>query len=476
MPLAESLWDISHFTCNILLRCISKIIFVSLWLIGYFSFMKTPLVVIVGRPNVGKSTLFNRLVGKMGAIVDDQSGVTRDRNYGEVEWAGKQFQLIDTGGYIPDSDEKFEAAIREQVEIAVSESDAILFVVDVRSGINPIDEEIAKLLRSSQKKFLLLVNKVDSENFEPSAAEFYKLGVELVYDISALSGRKIGDMLDDLTADFEIVNETEQQEDPHLRIAILGRPNVGKSSLANSLLGYDRSIVTDIPGTTRDSINSLLKYYGKEIVLVDTAGLRKKKKIEENVEFYSAVRTLKAIGDCDVAVILIDAQSSLENQDQKIIDEAVRRRKGVVIAANKWDLIEKDTNTAHQFELNLQDKIGSIDYIPLIFISALTKQRIYKLIELCLQVYEERKKKIPTSKLNEIILPEIEKMPPPSTRTGKEVKIKFVTQVGEHYPIFIFFSNYPKDIPVHYKRFLENLIRKHFGFSGVPMTLSFKNK
>jgi len=437
--------------------------------------MKKPLVVIVGRPNVGKSTLFNRLVGKREAIVDDRSGVTRDRNYSDADWAGKEYQIIDTGGYVPGSKDLFETAIREQVEIAILEADAILFVVDVRTGINPVDIKIAEMLRSSNKKFLMVVNKVDSENYEPSVAEFYKLGINKIYSISALAGRKVGDMLDDLTADFNTIDQ-DKPEDERLKIAVVGRPNVGKSSLTNSLLGYDRSIVTDIPGTTRDSLDSILKYYGKEIVLIDTAGLRKKKRIDESIEFFSMIRTLKTIGECDVAVVMIDAQTGIEKQDQKIIDEAVRWRKGLVIAANKWDLVSKDDTTAIEHEKEIKLKIGNIDYVPVIFISALTKQRIYKLVDLCLRINDERKKKIPTSKLNEILLSEIERTPPPSTGTGKEVKIKYVTQVGDHYPIFLFFSNYPKEIPEHYRRFLEKLIRKNFGFEGVPITLSFKNK
>ncbi len=437
--------------------------------------MKKPLVVIVGRPNVGKSTLFNRLVGKREAIVDDRSGVTRDRNYGDADWAGKEFQVIDTGGYVPDSKDLFETAIREQVEIAITEADAILFVVDVRTGINPVDIQIAEMLRSSNKNFILLVNKVDSENYEASAAEFYKLGIKKIYSISALAGRRVGDMLDELTADFAST-DNDGSNDARLKIAIVGRPNVGKSSLTNSLLGYDRSIVTDVPGTTRDSLDSILKYYGNEIVLIDTAGLRKKKRIDESIEFFSMIRTLKTIGECDVAVVMIDAQTGIEKQDQKIIDEAVRWRKGLVIAANKWDLVSKDDNTAIQYEKEIKLKIGNIDYAPVIFISALTKQRIYKLIDLCQRINEERKKKIPTSDLNDVLLSEIERVPPPSTGTGKEVKIKYITQVGDHYPIFLFFANYPKEIPEHYRRFLEKLIRKNFGFEGVPITLSFKNK
>ena len=438
--------------------------------------MKTPLVVIIGRPNVGKSTFFNRLIGKREAIVHDKSGVTRDRNYGEVEWVGKEFTLIDTGGYVPNSIELFETAIREQIEIAISEADAILFMVDVRTGINPVDIQISNMLRAADKNFLLLVNKVDSETFESAVAEFYSLGVDKIYDISALVGRKIGDLLDVLTADFPVIQNDVEDTDKRLKIAIVGRPNVGKSSLTNALLGYDRSIVTDIPGTTRDSLDSVLKYYKQEIVLIDTAGLRKKKKVEESIEFFSTIRSLKAIGECDVAIIMIDAQYGIEKQDQKIIDEAVRWRKGIILAVNKWDLIEKDTNTAKKFEDEIRYKTGSIDYIPIIFISAKTKQRIYKLIDLALSINKERKKNIPTSELNDILLTQIEKSPPPTTSTGKEVKIKYITQVGSKYPVFLFFLNYPKDIAEHYKRYLEKLIRKNFGFYGVPVTLSFKKK
>jgi len=437
--------------------------------------MKNPIVVIVGRPNVGKSTLFNRIVGKRDAIVDDFSGVTRDRNYGEADWAGKFFRLIDTGGYVPRSEDLFEKAIREQVEIAVEEADAILFVVDCRVGLTPMDLDIAKLLRESNKKFFLVVNKVDSENYEAAAAEFYSLGVDEVYDVSAIGGRKIGDLLDVVTADFDDATD-EDYLDNKLRIAIVGRPNVGKSSLTNALLGYDRSIVTNIPGTTRDSIDSSLKYYGKDVVLIDTAGLRKKKRVEESIEFFSTIRTLRSIAECEVAIVMIDSVLGVEKQDQKIIDEAIARRKGIILAVNKWDLVEKDTNTARDQELLIRDKIGSVDYLPIMFVSALTKQRIFKLMDLAFQIREERRKTISTAKLNDVILEEIKRTPPPATSTGKEVKIKYVTQAAGSYPVFLFFANYPKEIADHYKKFLERTIRKHFGFNGIPISLSFKEK
>lgn len=443
-------------------------------LFHYFADMKLPLVAIVGRPNVGKSTLFNRLIGKRDAIVDDKSGVTRDRNYGECDWNGKNFRVIDTGGYVPDSVDLFEAAIREQVELAVEESDIIIFLVDVKAGVNPVDKTIIKLLRQSGKKYFLVVNKVDSEKQVASASEFYSLGIDRVYDISALSGRSTGDLLDDITENFLL--DDQIPEDTRLKIAIVGRPNVGKSSLTNALLGAERSIVTNIPGTTRDSLDSVLKYYGEEIVLIDTAGLRKKKKVEESIEFFSNLRTFKAISECDVTVLMLDAKTNFEKQDQKIIDEVVRWRKGLIIAINKWDLIEKETNTARTFELEVKDKLGTVDFAPLIFVSALTKQRIYKLIDLCKKVQGERSKKITTSELNDTLLPEIERNPPPASPTGKEVKIKFITQVGDYYPIFLFFTNFPDQIPDNYRRFLERTIRRIYGFEGVPITVSFRQK
>ncbi len=437
--------------------------------------MKEPIVVIVGRPNVGKSTLFNRLTKSTTSIVDDVSGVTRDRVYGDVEWNGKHFRLIDTGGYVPDSEDTFESAIRDQVEIALDECDAILFVVDGRIGLTPFDKEIAGIIRRSSKPYYLLVNKSDTTALGVYKNDFYELGFEHIYDISALNGRNLGDFLDDLQNHLPFPDEKETP-DYRLRLSIIGRPNVGKSSLTNALLGYDRSIVTNIPGTTRDSIDSVLKYYGEEIILVDTAGLRKKTKIKENIEFFANVRTYRALWDSDVAILLVDAELGIENQDQKIIQEAVRRRKGLIIAINKWDLIEKETNTARQFEIAVKEKVGMADYIPIITISALTKQRIYKLIDLAKKINEERKKKIPTSQLNDALLPLIAATPPPATPTGKEVKIKYITQVGDHYPIFLFFANEHKFVPEHYRRFLERLIRENFGFEGVPITISFKEK
>jgi len=437
--------------------------------------MRIPLVAIVGRPNVGKSTLFNRLTRSKTSIVDDVSGVTRDRLYGEVEWNGKIFELIDTGGYVPDSDDLFERVIRNQVDMAMDEADLILFVVDSRDGITPVDVEISKRLRRFEKPVLVMVNKVDNAQMALSSVEFYNLGLENVFDISSLHGRNIGNVLDEIINLLPFIKD-EHLIDSRLKLAFVGKPNVGKSSLTNALLGYNRSIVTDIPGTTRDSINSILKYYGEEIVLIDTAGLRKKSKVKENIEFYSTVRTLRALAQSDVAIILIDALTGLEKQDLRIVEEAIRRRKGIILAVNKWDLIEKDSNTAYYYQQEMLKKLGGIDYLPIIFISALTKQRIYKLIELAKKIHLERKKKIETKKLNDVLLPELAKTPPPATPTGKEVKIKYITQVGENYPVFLLFANNSKFIPDSYRRFVEKLIRRNFGFMGVPFTLTFKDK
>ena len=382
---------------------------------------------------------------------------------------------MDTGGYVPNSSELFETAIREQVEIALEEADAIFFLVDGRDGLTPVDQIIANMLRSADKPILVVANKLDNPQQGLNAAEFYNLGIGNVFDISAIHGRNVGDLLDEL---FTVINydSSEEEEDTRLKIAVVGRPNSGKSSLTNALLGYERSIVTNIPGTTRDSINSVLKYHGEEIVLVDTAGLRKRTKVKENIEFYSNVRTLRALANSDVAIVMLDAQHGLEGQDQKIISEAIQRRKGIIIAVNKWDLVDKETNTAKEFELKARMKLGSASYINFIFISALTKQRIYKTVDMAKEIEEERKKKIPTKLLNDILLPEILKTPPPATSTGKEVKIKFITQVGSKYPIFLFFANQVKYVPDSYRRFLEKIVRKHFGFSGVAITISLKNK
>ena len=431
------------------------------------------LVAIVGRPNVGKSTLFNRIIGQRDAIVHDTPGVTRDRHYAEAEWAGKVFSLVDTGGYVPESEDVLEAAIREQAEVAIREADAVLFVVDGETGPMPTDLEIAAVLRKAGKKVILVVNKIDNEKRETSLAEFYKLGIGEPLAVSALIGRTVGDLLDAVTAGFD--GSKTQEPDPRLKIAIIGKPNVGKSSLVNALLQQDRNIVTDIPGTTRDTIDAVLKYHGEEIVLVDTAGLRKKSRIKESVEFYSTLRALKSIERCDVAVVLIDAMQGLEHQDLRIIESAIERTRPVVIAVNKWDLIEKDSTTARTLEKALKEKLRVYDYIPVIFLSALKGQRIYKLIELVKSVDAGQNRRITTSELNDLMGDDIRAFPPQS-RTGKEIKINYVTQVRSKPPVFAFFCNEPKLVDENYRRYLENKIRSHFTFSGVPIVLSFKRK
>ncbi len=435
--------------------------------------MSHHLVALVGRPNVGKSTLFNRIIGRRDAIVHDMPGVTRDRNYAETEWAGKRFSLVDTGGYVPKSEDIIEIAIREQAQIAIEEADVVVFLVDVNDGVLSTDHELADILRKSEKKVVLVVNKIDGEKKEGELADFYKLGLGEPFSVSALVGRKIGDLLDVVTSDF--VSEEQGDADPRLKIAIIGRPNVGKSSFVNALLKEDRHIVTDIPGTTRDPIDAVLKYYGEDIILVDTAGLRRRSKIKESIEFYSAIRALKSIDRCDVAVVLIDATIGLDHQDLRIVETAIERNRAVVIAVNKWDLIEKDDNTARAFEKALKEKLRIYDFIPLVFISAMTKQRVYKIIELAKQVEAEQNKRIATSVLNEVLLNDVRTFPPRS-RSGREIKIKYITQVRAKPPVFAFFCNEPKLIDDNYRRYLQNRIREHFTFTGVPIVLSFKQK
>lgn len=431
------------------------------------------LVAIVGRPNVGKSTLFNRFVGQRNAIVHDLPGVTRDRHYATTDWAGKDFTIVDTGGFVPESDDVIETAIREQAEVAIEEADLVLFVVDGVEGLVPVDLDIAEILRRAQKKVLLVVNKIDNDTREAALGEFYRLGLGDPLPASALLGRKIGDLLDLLTR--EAKETGEEKPDPRLKLAVIGKPNVGKSSLVNALLQENRHIVTDIPGTTRDPIDAILKYYGEEILLVDTAGLRRKSKIQESVEFFSTVRTLKSIDRCDVAIILLDAKIGLENQDLRIIQTVVERGRAGLIAVNKWDLIEKDTNTASIFEKALREKLRMFDFFPIMFVSALTKQRIYKVLEMAKSIDSEQRRKIPTNELNRALGEDIAGFPPRS-RSGKEIKIKYITQVKEKPPVFAFFCNNPILIEDTYRRFLENRIREHFGFAGSPIRLTFKQK
>ncbi len=431
------------------------------------------VVAIVGRPNVGKSTLYNRLIGEREAIIDNISGVTRDRLYGDSEWNGVSFTVIDTGGFVHGSDDVFEAAIRRQVKIAIEESTAIIFMTDVTTGITDLDEEIAGMLRKGDKPVLVAVNKVDNSQRMIDANEFWSLGFEDTLFLSSITGSGTGELLDALT------EKLEQQPEPldeHLpKFAIVGQPNVGKSSLANALLGEERNIVTEIAGTTRDSIHSRYSKYDKDFYLIDTAGLRKKAKVHEDLEFYSVIRAVKAVEESDVCLLLIDAQLGIESQDLHIFQLAVKRRKGVVVLVNKWDLVDKETNTAKEYEEKIRKKLAPFNDVPIIFISALSKQRIFKAIDEALAVYERRGQKIKTSKLNENMLKAIEKYSPPSHR-GRFVKIKYITQLPTRYPSFAFFCNYPDYIKGSNKNYLENQLRKHYDFTGVPITLHFRKK
>ncbi|MBL0331604.1 MAG: ribosome biogenesis GTPase Der [Chlorobi bacterium] len=430
------------------------------------------IVAIVGRPNVGKSTLFNRLIGRREAIVESISGVTRDRHYADAEWGGKIFSVVDTGGIVPNSDDTFEKAIREQAQLAIEEADTILFVVDGSEGLTGIDIEIGRTLHSSGKKVLLVVNKCDNVLREQEAVSFYELGLGEPLSVSALSGRRTGDLLDAATVDFPL---TDEEVDSKLKIALIGRPNVGKSSIANSLIGEERFIVTPIAGTTRDANDTTIKYYGEEIVLIDTAGLRKKKQIRHSVELFSTFRTTRAIERSDIAVIVIDADQGLERQDINVITEAADARKGLVIAVNKWDLVEKETMTSKHFVDSIYDMIPTFSHVPVIFISAKTKQRVTKIIDTAKIVNAERNKRISTSKLNEVLLEAIKMQPPPSVK-GNDLTIKFAQQPQATPPVFLLYTNFPELMPESYKRFLERIIREQFGFNGVPLTLVFKAK
>ena len=430
------------------------------------------IVAIVGRPNVGKSTLYNRLTETRKAIVDDYSGVTRDRHYGTAEWTDKHFTVIDTGGYVAHSDDVFEAAIREQVVIAIEEATVILFMVDVVTGVTDLDDDIAKLLRRSKKPVFVVVNKVDNNQRLTDASIFYSLGLGEIYPLSSMSGSGTGELLDEVIKHFEVEAEDENQLPKY---AIVGRPNVGKSSLINALIGKDRNIVTPIAGTTRDSIHIHYNQFGHEFMLIDTAGLRKKTKVKENIEFYSVMRTIKALEEADVVILMIDAVEGIESQDINIFHLAEKNKKGVVILVNKWDLIEKNTKTTSLFEEQIYDKIAPFNDVPIVFTSVVEKQRIFKALEAASKVYENKLKKIPTSKLNDIMLPIIENYPPPAVK-GKYVKIKYVTQINASSPMFAFFCNLPQYIKEPYKRFIENKLREHFDFTGVPIQIFFRQK
>jgi len=432
------------------------------------------IVAIVGRPNVGKSTFFNRLVEQRQAIMDDMPGVTRDRHYGYAEWIGKYFTVIDTGGYVTGSDDKFESQIRKQVELALEECSAVIFMVDCKDGLTGYDKEFANIIRRSKKPVFIAANKADTPSKAAQATEFYELGMGEVFPVSAENGSGTGELLDALVTVFP----SEGVEDPDAgipKISILGRPNVGKSSFLNVLLGKERSIVTDEAGTTRDAIHSRYKMYGNDFILIDTAGIRKKTKVTEDVEFYSVLRSLRALEESDVCIVVIDAERGLESQDVNIIVLAHKQNKGIVIMVNKWDLIEKDTKTADTFKKDILDKLAPIDYIPMIFASVLTKQRIFQVIEKAVEVYNNKTKRVPTSELNDGMLPEIVHYPPPAIK-GKHIQIKYITQVPGRSPAFAFFCNHPQYIQTSYQRFLENKLRDKFDFEGVPVRLFFRKK
>lgn len=438
--------------------------------------MSLPIVALIGRPNVGKSTLFNRIVGGRESIVHDMPGVTRDRKYMETEWAGRSFILMDTGGYMPDSSDLIERAIYEQVLGAIEEADLIVFLVDARSGLTALDQEIGRLLKKGGSKVLLAVNKADNERLELDLNEFYELGLEKQVPISAASGRRVGDFLDEVIACFPDPQNVEWEEADHkIKLAVIGRPNVGKSSFVNALLGRKQQIVTEVPGTTRDSSDTVLKYFDEEFLLIDTAGLRKKAKVKEAIEFYSTLRSLQSIKRCHVAILLIDATQGLESQDIRILHEAIQLNKGVLLAVNKWDLVEKDANTAKRFEDEIKDALKNIRYLPVMFISALTKQRIFKVLDVAKSVYLERQRTLKTAELNKFLEKIIEKNPPPSM-DRREVKLKYCTQVKSGPPVIAFFSNAPKSIPANYRSYIENQFRAQFGFYGVPLTFIFKKK
>ena len=432
-------------------------------------------VAIVGRPNVGKSTFFNRLLEQRKAIVEDIPGVTRDRQYGVAEWNGKTFNVIDTGGFVPDSNDVFEREIRKQVQIAVDEASAILFMVDAATGMTDLDDAMADILRRSTKPVFLVVNKVDNNERLLEASEFYSLGFERIHFLSAMSGSGTGDLLDEVTALIKEEEEPSEEEQKIPKFAIIGQPNVGKSSLLNALIGEERTIVSDIAGTTRDTIHTKYNLFQKEFILIDTAGIRRKTKVHEDLEFYSVIRAIKALDEADVCLLLLDAEKGIAAQDLSIFSLAARKGKGVVVLVNKWDLVEKETNTARDYEKQLKQRLAPFTDVPILFISAKEKTRIHKAMEIALDVYESRQRKIPTSKLNEVMLKAIEAYHPPVVR-GHPVRVKYITQLPTAVPSFAFFCNFPDDIKQPYKNYLENQLREHFNFKGVPVRLFFRKK
>jgi len=433
------------------------------------------IVAIVGRPNVGKSTLFNRLTESRRAIVKEVSGVTRDRLYGRGEWNGVDFSVIDTGGYVRGSDDVFEAEIRKQVEIAIDEASVIIFMLDVTTGIVDLDEVVAKLLRKSNKKVFIVGNKVDNTERVGLSAEFWSLGLGEVFDVSATNGSGTGDLLDEIVKEFDKEDDSVREGDDLPHIAIVGKPNVGKSSLVNAFTGEERNIVTDISGTTRDSINTRYTAFGFDFMLVDTAGIRKKAKVHEDIEYYSVLRSISAIENSDVCIFMIDAEEGIQKQDLNIFYIIEKNSKGVVVLVNKWDLVEKDHKTMQAFEDNIREQLAPFNDVPIIFTSTITKQRIHKALEMAMEVHRNRIQKIATSKLNEIMLGIIEANPPPALK-GKYVRIKYVQQLPTHAPAFAFFCNLPQYIPDSYKRFIENRLREHFNFTGVPIKIFFRKK
>lgn len=433
-------------------------------------------VAIVGRPNVGKSTFFNRLIGKRKAIVDDMSGVTRDRQYDYADWNGFEFLVVDTGGYVENSDDIFEREIRKQVDFAITESQLILFLVDVNVGITDQDEAFARYLRKKSKKVLLIVNKVDNNARRNEMYEFYSLGFEHVYPVSSINGSGTGEMLDHLVEILRSEDAESSLELPDLpKFCVVGKPNVGKSTLVNALLQEDRNIVSDIPGTTRDSIHSVYNKFGKQFILIDTSGLRKKTKVHENIEFYSTIRSVQSIEESDVVFLMIDAREGIQAQDMNILGTIIRRNKGVVILLNKWDLVDKKTNTEKNLFEEVRSRLAPFNDIPILTISAKDKTRLLKALETALEVYDNLKKKISTSVLNNYMLPIIEGYHPPSVK-GKIIKIKYVTQIQASFPLFAFYCNNPQYMKDSYKRFLENKLREKFNFSGIPIRLSFRQK
>lgn len=433
-------------------------------------------VAITGRPNVGKSTFFNRLLEQRKAIVDDQSGVTRDRQYGEAEWTGKKFNVIDTGGFVAGSEDIFEKEIRKQVLLALDEANIVLFMVDASTGITNLDEAMADVLRRSAKPVYLVVNKVDNHSRLMEASEFYSLGFEHIFFLSSISGSGTGELLDAIAEQIPAQPEEETAENQLPKFAIIGQPNVGKSSLLNALIGQERTIVSDIAGTTRDTIHTHYNLFNKEFILIDTAGIRRKAKVHEDLEFYSVIRAIKAMDEADVCLLLIDAAKGLTAQDLAIYSLAEKKGKGIVLLVNKWDLVEdKKTNSARDYENELKKRLAPFNDVPVVFISVLEKQRIFKSIETAIEVYENRSRKIPTSKLNEVMLKAVEAFHPPVVR-GNAVKIKYVTQLPTAVPSFAFFANYPDDIKTPYRNYLENKLREHFNFKGVPVRLFFRKK